>query len=251
MERPPRCFIGRLFSSYRLTTWVWGTIPHAVNSPDSGASVPDDDNMKAIWLSVFAGCLAWRGEAQLFGPESLGGAMIGGLAGGIIGHNSGHRTGEGIAIGAGVGAVVGAIVGNERRAHEETVVYGPGYGYTTYERPNYAVSGAVVGGVAGAVIGNNSGHHTLEGAAIGAGAGLLLGSLAEQEARRRETVIYRPSYYYPAPVYYAAPVTVAPPPVAVSSTPAPAVEPQPIIRSYPGTGNSGPGMTGANSLFGR
>ena len=220
--------------------------------------------MKAIWLSVLAVCLGWRGEAQLFGPESLGGAMIGGLAGGIIGHNSGHRTGEGVAIGAGVGAVVGAIVGSERR-REEGPVYSSGYGYTTYyDRPNYAVSGAVVGGVAGAVIGNNSGHHTLEGAAIGAGAGLLVGSLAEQEARRREVVVYRPGYYYaPAPAYYPAYPVPAPvvvptssaPPLALPSSPAPAPNPstlsQPIIRSYPGTANSGPAMSGANSLFGR
>lgn len=56
----------------------------------------------------------------------------------------------------------------------------------TYTRPNYAVGGAAVGGVLGAVIGHNSDRRTAEGAAIGAGAGLLLGGLAEHETRKRE-----------------------------------------------------------------
>ncbi|HTI72499.1 MAG TPA: YMGG-like glycine zipper-containing protein [Candidatus Limnocylindria bacterium] len=201
--------------------------------------------MKAIRLSALAVMFVVRANAQLFGPESLGGAVLGGVAGGIIGHNSGHRTGEGVAIGAGVGLIAGAIVGNERRREE--AVYSPGY--AVYEHPNYAVSGAVVGGVAGAVIGNNSGHHTLEGAAIGAGAGLLVGSLAEQQARRRTMMVY-PAYY---PYAYSPPSA---PTVAVPSSPAPVyteapTEPQPVIRSYPGSGSSTPGMTSANSLFGR
>ncbi|MDX1953213.1 MAG: glycine zipper family protein, partial [Verrucomicrobiota bacterium] len=44
------------------------------------------------------------------------------------------------------------------------------------------------------IIGHNNGRRTAEGAAIGAGAGLLLGSLLNQ-SRREE------SYYSPAPAY--------------------------------------------------
>jgi len=51
-----------------------------------------------------------------------------------------------------------------------------------------AVNGAVLGGVAGAIIGNNSGdlrHNAWRGAAYGAGAGLMLGSIADHAHERR------------------------------------------------------------------
>ena len=69
---------------------------------------------------LFAATLGLHVNAQLFGPESMGGAVLGGIAGGVIGHNNGRRTAEGAAIGAGVGAVLGAIVGNERRATSDS-----------------------------------------------------------------------------------------------------------------------------------
>jgi hypothetical protein len=56
--------------------------------------------MKALWLSMAMAMMVVRGQAQLFGPESLGGALLGGLADGFISHNICHRTGEGVAIGA-------------------------------------------------------------------------------------------------------------------------------------------------------
>jgi hypothetical protein len=72
-----------------------------------------------------------------------------------------------------------------------------GYGVTYYsqqdysssysQRPNYAVSGLLLGGMTGAIIGNNShSHDSWEAAAWGAGAGLLVGSIAEHNARKRE-----------------------------------------------------------------
>src|SRR5512143_3071697 len=74
-----------------------------------------------------------------------------------------------------------------------------------------AVNGAVLGGVAGAIIGNNSGdlhHNAWRGAAFGAGAGLLLGSLAaDAQDRRYATQVPVPdasrTYLYrdAAPVY--------------------------------------------------
>ena len=87
-----------------------------------------------------------------------------------------------------------------------------------------AVNGAVLGGIAGAVIGNNSGdlrHNAWRGAAYGAGAGLILGSIADDAHERRvatqvpvpassRVYVHRrvPSYYsygygyYGYPEYY-------------------------------------------------
>jgi len=124
----------------------------------------------------------------------------------------------------------------------------------TYRRPNYAVGGAAVGGLLGAVIGHNSDRRTAEGAAIGAGAGLLLGGIAEREARRREqqaaasviraenraTLAERSrstSLYSPAVVSGRAPV-------AQEAATAPASAP----AYAPPKPNS---MTSANRLFGR
>ena len=134
------------------------------------------DFMRGFFLSSIAVTIALAPvQGQLFGPESMGGALLGGIAGGVIGHNNGRRAVGGIAIGAGVGAVLGAIVGNERRAEEglpQHFVAGP----PPSPAPSFALSGAVLGGIA-----------------IGAGTGLLLGTLADQSARnRRETAHFRP-----------------------------------------------------------
>jgi hypothetical protein len=78
-----------------------------------------------------------------------------------------------------------------------------------------AVNNAILGGVIGAVIGNNSGslhHNAWQGAAIGAGAGLLL-SASAGDASHGGTYLYRdepraygyPAYhqpYYPGYRYY-------------------------------------------------
>lgn len=199
--------------------------------------------MKTVLLLILAGALTGQVRAQLFGPESLTGALLGGVAGGVIGHNNGRHTAEGAAIGAGVGAVLGAIVGNERRAQEgypTEVVYS--------QRPPNAVTGLVLGGVAGGVIGHNSGRHTAEGIAIGAGAGLLLGTLADQQQRRYVTA--SPRYVavsQPSVVSVAS--SVPEQPDAQASEPAGNV----ILRSYPGVASASdsPTMAGANSLFGR
>jgi len=197
--------------------------------------------MKALLLAVLAGSVVGPARAQLFGPESLGGALLGGIAGGVIGHNSGRHAGEGIAIGAGVGAVLGAIVGSERRA-EEGLPPRAGQGYPN---PPHAVTGVLVGGIAGGVIGHNNGRHTGEGIAIGAGAGLLLGTLADQSVR-----------YAPAPPLRHHPrlvrtIVVAPPESYVRESPtvpeAPLAPAAPMAYPAPVAG----GMTPANSLFGR
>ena len=213
--------------------------------------------MKCLGFLSLAGCLMVSAHAQLFTPSSMTGAALGGLAGGIIGHNNGGHTAEGVGIGAGVGLVVGALADRQERTYvapDPTYVAAPQQVYVHSApppRPNLPLSGAVVGGIAGGIIGHNNGGHTAEGVAIGAGAGLLLGAIAEGPR----------SYYRPRRAYYVEqpPVYYAPPPqVTYAPAPQPTVVVQPsepvvqstttIIQSNP---SGTPAMSGANSLFGR
>ena len=193
-------------------------------------------------------------QAQVFRPASVGGVVLGGIAGAIIGNNSGslhHNAWQGAAIGAGAGLLFGSALGESRYqnawantqvtvpgayVYRDSPYYydgGPGY---AYDRPDYAATGTLLGGIAGAIIGNNSrGHNAWRGAAIGAGAGYLFGSIAESNARRRE----------------AATAQIAPASPAPAAT-APAAAPQnvTVINNY--YGNSAPApMAQANALFGR
>jgi hypothetical protein len=111
--------------------------------------------------------------------------------------------------------------------------YGTGYGYYG---SSSAANGLVLGALAGGIIGNNSGafgHKGLRGAAWGAGAGWLLGAVAD--ANRRTS-------------YQTAPVVVQATAPQVQAQAAPAQPPQQItiINNYYSTP-----MSGANSLFGR
>lgn len=173
--------------------------------------------MKKILLTCLAVVVLLPARAQLFGPESLGGAFWGSLIGGIAGSDSRHGfSGKGAAIGAGVGLVAGALVGESRRhyyadspgyvyAPAPSVSFGYGYGhhghssYVYYSpnrycapnyyyratRPNYTIGGTLLGAASGALIGAGS-HDAGKGAAIGAAAGLVLGGVAEASARRYE-----------------------------------------------------------------
>ncbi|MBI4658453.1 MAG: hypothetical protein HY735_06340 [Verrucomicrobia bacterium] len=207
--------------------------------------------MRKALLAAIASSMLLPCQAQLFSRESLGGAAVGGLIGGIIGHNSGRKTAEGIGIGAGAGLLLGALSEPSRREPHITApapaFAAPAYSYYP-ARPNYAVTGAALGGLAGGVIGHNSGRKTAEGVAIGAGAGLVLGALAEQDARRQEVRLAST----PAHVVTAQ-ASVPPQPVpapAAAQAAAPSLPPAPIIHNYnPGTVPSP--MSSANSLFGR
>jgi len=58
-------------------------------------------------------------SAQVFRPETVNGAVIGGIAGAVIGHNSGslgHNGWRGAAWGAGLGWVLGSVADANRRA---------------------------------------------------------------------------------------------------------------------------------------
>ena len=124
--------------------------------------------------------------------------------------------------------------------------YYPGYGvdypyYGVYGSPSAASSGMLLGAIAGGIIGTNSGvfgHSGLRGAAWGAGAGLVLGSVVDAQRAREAyarpaapTVVYAPAA---APAAASAPVPAAPQQVT-------------IINNYYGASP----MSAANSLFGR
>lgn len=187
-------------------------------------------------------------SAQVFRPETVNGAILGGIAGAVIGNNSGdlhHNAWKGAAIGTVAGALIGSAVDESRAERERTQVpmyagyraYSPsyrGYGYRSYGRPSYAANGLFWGGLAGAVIGRNSHwHNGWRGAAWGAGAGWLLGTMADEDAA-----------YYPEPVLVAPVSEPAPVQTAQSSGPQNVT----IINNYYG-GTSASGS--ANSLFGR
>jgi len=100
--------------------------------------------MKKIVALLIACTAVLPTHAQLFGPESVTGAALGGIAGGIIGHNNGRQTGEGIAIGAGAGLLLGSLVGYRNRERENrsgtypTAVYASPYYYPVsyvYQQP--------------------------------------------------------------------------------------------------------------------
>ncbi|MBM3854750.1 MAG: hypothetical protein FJ399_16620 [Verrucomicrobia bacterium] len=119
--------------------------------------------------------------------------------------------------------------------------YYPAYGmdypyYQTWER-SAAADGFWLGALAGGIVGHNSGtfgHNGWRGAAWGAAAGWLLGSVVD--ANRRA-------------VGPSAPVAVAPAaPTLATAPPATAAAPVTIINNY--YGSSSP-LSDANRLFGR
>lgn len=126
--------------------------------------------------------------------------------------------------------------------------YYDGYGYAEpyydygYSRSgSAAANGLLLGALAGGIIGHNSGefrHNGWRGAAWGAGAGLLLGSIIDAN-RARAAAPATPAVVPAAPVV-----------VPAQTQPAPQAQPQQvtIINNYY---NSASPMSGANSLFGR
>ncbi|HEX2101113.1 MAG TPA: YMGG-like glycine zipper-containing protein [Candidatus Synoicihabitans sp.] len=74
-------------------------------------------------------------RAELFRPETVHGAVIGGLAGAVIGHNDGRHGWEGAAYGAAAGALIGTAVGhaNDRADYRRTQPHvRPSYPYRGY-----------------------------------------------------------------------------------------------------------------------
>jgi uncharacterized protein YcfJ len=207
-------------------------------------------------------------SAQVFRPETINGALLGGIAGAVVGHNSGslsHNGWQGAAIGAVAGGLIGSAVANDRDRNDVQVragygspyvyrqpavvyggyrggrgYYGGGYyGGVGYYGDGYygsaATDGLFLGALAGGIIGHNSGslhHNGWRGAAWGAGIGWLLGSVADYN---------RPVAYAQSPVYVQ-------PAAAPAAQPAAAPQQVTIINNY--YGNATP-MSQANGLFGR
>lgn len=202
-------------------------------------------------------------HAQIFGPRAANGALLGGIAGAVIGHNSGslsHNGWQGAAIGAGVGALIGAAA-DRNAAYYDSGLSGPGGAYVYrdgyyrgaprggygYYGGGYARDGIWLGALAGGIIGHNSGgnwrHNGWRGAAWGAGAGWLLGSILD--ANRGYGYYSGYDYIYPRPIAVAAPQPVVVQPAApVAAAPQQVT----IINNY--YGNASP-MASANALFGR
>jgi outer membrane lipoprotein SlyB len=212
--------------------------------------------MKKLFALVLVCVTALAAPAQVFRPEVVNGAVLGGLAGAIIGNNSGNHNGaQGLLIGAVAGGLIGAVAADANRQQTwgnmqvpapeaPRVVYRapreprPHYGYHKGDR---VLHGALFGGLAGAIIGNNSGRHNgARGAVIGATAGMILGAIADDRAYdpaprfRRHVRTYEPAAYV-----YAQP--------APAETAAPAPQQVTIINNYYVTTP----MSGANALFGR
>jgi outer membrane lipoprotein SlyB len=156
--------------------------------------------MKGLFCWWVCSLCLLKAQAQLFSPESFGGAILGGVLGGVIGNNSGHHGGTGAAIGAGAGFLLGAVIGEERRQYENRDVV---YSYPPPAASVYpggpspvqtAVGGAALGAASGALIGSAYGHAG-RGALIGAGTGLVVGSLAAS----RPAAFQRSAVAYPIP----------------------------------------------------
>jgi len=120
-------------------------------------------------------------------------------------------------------------------------VYSSGYDYG-YDRPNYAVGGTLLGALAGGIIGHNVNRQGWEGAGIGAAAGLVLGGIAESNARARERAVYSTP-----PAVYSQSSSI---PDAPTVNDAPTVPAARQIQNAP-TYQPVSSMSGANSLFGR
>jgi hypothetical protein len=92
--------------------------------------------MKTTTLSLCLVCVALAPlQAQVFRPEAVNGAVLGGIAGAVIGNNSGdlrHNAWKGAAIGAGAGLILGQAVGDANaaaRGPQGPVARGGGYVY--------------------------------------------------------------------------------------------------------------------------
>jgi len=207
--------------------------------------------MKTLLSLGLAAVALTSAHAQVFGAGAINGALLGGIAGAVIGHNSGslsHNGWQGAAIGAGVGALLGAA-SEANSARYDTSAYAPGGGYVYRDAPvgfggyggSAAADGLFLGALGGGIIGHNSGgdwrHNGWRGAAWGAGAGWLLGS------------IFDANYGYYGYGYPRRVMVPATQPIAIQAAPA-ASAPQSvtIVNNYYGDASS---MAQANALFGR
>lgn len=184
-------------------------------------------------------------SAEVFRPQGIQGARgsrvehrgRGGSRGGHhFGGHHGHHYGSG-AYFPGFRYYDGYGLGYPQYTIDDYDPYGTYGTYGTY-RGSAAANGLLLGALAGGIIGHNSGdfrHNGWRGAAWGAGAGWLLGTIADTNRRvvsnRQPELVAQPT------------VALAPAPVGQ-----PAAQPVTLINNYHGTPSA---MSPANGLFGR
>jgi hypothetical protein len=158
-------------------------------------------------------------------------------------HGHGHQPHGGTRFSFYWGGYPGGSYYSPWRSYSYYPEYSYGYDYA-YTRPNYAVNGLLGGALLGGLIGHSVNHQGWEGAGIGAAAGLVLGGLAESNARRYELN----SYGTPAISYsYTQPAVIDTAPVINT---APTIPDAPQVQRAP-TYRPASAMSSANSLFGR
>jgi len=157
-------------------------------------------------IIILALLLSWPTvRGAVLSPESFGGAALGAVIGGVAGANCNNNwSNDGAWIGAGIGLLTGTLIGESRRQQYYNAPYAspsaPGYGYappgappaspsnpSAPSRPSYKLGGTLVGAAAGAMIGEGVSDKPWQGAAIGAAAGLVMGSIADRSARSQRT----------------------------------------------------------------
>lgn len=93
-----------------------------------------------ISFGVMLLAIAASAHAQVFRPQTVNGALVGGLAGAVIGNNSGdHNGAKGAAIGALAGGLIGSTMGNPS-APQGDIRVGVGVqtgGYIYRDRPGF------------------------------------------------------------------------------------------------------------------
>jgi hypothetical protein len=107
--------------------------------------------MKTTLSLCLALVVATSLRAQIFRPEAVNGAVLGGIAGAVIGNNSGdlrHNAWRGAAIGAGAGLILGEAVGNANAQATQVSPY-RGREYVDREPPAVRVGIGYGGGYAG------------------------------------------------------------------------------------------------------
>lgn len=156
-----------------------------------------------IILALF---LSWpSARGAVLSPESFSGAAWGAVIGGLAGADCRNNwSNDGAWIGAGIGLLTGTLIGESRRQQNYNAPYAfpsaPGYGYappgvtpaspsnpSAPNRPSYKLGGTLVGAAAGAMIGEGVSDKPWQGAAIGAAAGLVMGSIADRSVRSQRT----------------------------------------------------------------
>lgn len=125
---------------------IANVFPETLRPPSCRTRWLNHRSTMKITLSLCFALLALApAQAQIFRPEALKGAVLGGIAGGIIGHNSGdlrHNGWKGAAIGSAAGLVIGQAIGDSR-AHRNYVRPHSYRGYGGYSGYVYRSSPAV------------------------------------------------------------------------------------------------------------